>query len=100
MVSWWGTGSYFNCEQIQIGDIEIMTTTYGLVVSFGSIVRSKYIVHNTYIGRRSNFRSKPAPIHGTVHKYYLNYSYSRIHFSWLLQAVAKNNNYLSFVSES
>ena len=29
MVSWWGTDLYFNNEQIQIGDIEIMTSSYG-----------------------------------------------------------------------
>ena len=29
MVSWRGTESYFNNEQIQIGDIEIMTSAYG-----------------------------------------------------------------------
>ena len=29
MVSWGGTDSYLNNEQIQIGDIEIMTSAYG-----------------------------------------------------------------------
>ena len=29
-VSWWGTDLYSNNEQIQIGDIEIMTATCGL----------------------------------------------------------------------
>ena len=29
MVSWWGTDSYLNNEQIQICDIKIMTFTYG-----------------------------------------------------------------------
>ena len=29
IVSWWGTDSNFNKEQIKIGDIEIMTATYG-----------------------------------------------------------------------
>ena len=47
MVSWWGTDSYFNNEQIQIGDIEIVTSTYGSSGSFGSRVRSKYIGNNT-----------------------------------------------------
>ena len=63
MVSWWGEYSYFNNEQIKIGDIEIITAAYGSSVSFGSIVRSKYIGHNIYIGRGSNFCSKPTPIH-------------------------------------
>ena len=30
MVSWWGTYLYFNNEQIQIGDIGIMTSAYSL----------------------------------------------------------------------
>ena len=58
MVSWWGNNSYFNSEQIKIGDIEMMTYAYGSTGLFGSIVRSKYIGHNTYICRRSNFCSK------------------------------------------
>ena len=29
IVSWWGTDSYFNNEQIQIGDIEITTAASG-----------------------------------------------------------------------
>ena len=57
--------------------------------SFGSRVRSKSIGDNTYTGRRNNFLSKPTPIHGPVHKYYLNYSYLRSHFGRLTQAVAK-----------
>ena len=68
MVSWWVTDSYFNIEQIQMADIEIMTAAYGSSGPFGSRVRSKYIGHNTYTGRRSNLRSKPTPIHGPVHK--------------------------------
>ena len=67
-----------------------MTSENGSSGLFVSRVRSKYIWHNAYIGRRSNFRSKPAPIHGPVQKSYLNYSYSRSHFSRLPQAVAKN----------
>ena len=55
MVSWWKTDLYFNNEKIQIGDIEIMTAEYGSPGSFGSRVRSKYIGHNTYTDRRSNF---------------------------------------------
>ena len=89
MVSRWGTDSYFNNEQIQIGDIQITTAAYGSSGSFGSRVRSTYIGHNTYSGRRSNFRSKPTPIHGPVHKYDLGYSYSISYFSRLPQAVAK-----------
>ena len=89
MVSWWGIYSYFNIEQIQICDIEIMISAYGSSGLFGSRVRSKYIVHNTYTYRRSNFRSKPTPTHVPVQKSDLNYSYSRSHFSRLTQAVAK-----------
>ena len=43
MVSWWGTDSYFNNEQIQIGDTEIMTSAYGSSGSFVSKVGSKSI---------------------------------------------------------
>ena len=75
MVSWWGTYSYLSDEQIQIGGVDIMTSSYGSSGSFGSRVRSKYIGHNTYTGRRSNCRSKPTPIHGLVHKSDLNHSY-------------------------
>ena len=57
--------------------------------SFGSRVRYKYIGCNIYTAKRSNLRSKPTPIHGPVHKYYLNYSYSISHFSRLPQAVSK-----------
>ena len=66
-----------------------MISAYGSSGSFLSRVRSEYIGHNTYIGRRSNFRPKPTPIHGPVNKYDFNYSYSRSHFSRLTQAVAK-----------
>ena len=97
MVSWWGTDSYFNTKQVQIGDIEIMISAYGLSGSFGSRVRSKSIGHNTYAGKRSNFRSKPTPIHGPFHKYDLDYSYSRSYFSILTQAFEKK---ILFVSES
>ena len=75
-----GIYSYFNNGLIQIRDIYIMTDAYGSSRSFGSIVRSKYILHNTYIGIISHFRSKPTQIHGPVHKYDLNYSYVIIHF--------------------
>ena len=51
MVICWGTCSYFRNEQIQIGDIEIMTAAYGSSGSFGSRVRSKYIGHTTYTGK-------------------------------------------------
>ena len=66
-----------------------MTSEYGSSGSFGSIVRSKYIGHNRYTGRRNNFRSKITPIHGPVHKSDLNYLYLRSHFSWLPQPVSK-----------
>ena len=85
----WGTDSYFNNDQIYIGDIEIMTSAYSSSGSFVSIVRSKYIQYNTYTVRISNLSSKPTPIHGLVQKSYLNYSYSRSHFSRLPQAVDK-----------
>ena len=65
-----------------------MNAAYGSSGSSGSRVRSKYIGYNTYTGRRSNFCSNPTPIHGPVHKYDLNYSYSRSHFSRLPQSVA------------
>ena len=57
--------------------------------SFGSRVRSKSIGNNTYTVRRTSLSSKPTPIYGPVHEYYLNYSYSRSHFSRLPQAVSK-----------
>ena len=66
-----------------------MIFAYGSSGLFGSRVRSKYIKHNTYTGRISNFHSKSTPIHGPFHKSDLNYSYSRSHFSRLPQAVAK-----------
>ena len=80
MFSWWVIDSYFSIELIQIRDIEIMISAYGLSGSFGSRVRYKYIGHNTYTDRRSNFRSKPTTINVPVHKYDLNYLYSRSHF--------------------
>ena len=96
MFTWWGIYTYLNIEQIQTGIIEIMTTAYGSSVSFGSRLRSRSIGHNTYKGRRSNFCSKPTPIHGPVHKLYLSYSYSRSHFGRLPQAVDKKPiNFLS-----
>ena len=66
-----------------------MTSTYSWSGSFGSIVRYKSIEYSTYKYRGSNFRSKPTPIDGPVHKSDLNYSYSRIHFIRLPQAVAR-----------
>ena len=66
-----------------------MTSEYGSSGSFESRVRSKYIGHNTYTGRRSNLHSKLTPIHVPIHKLYLSYSYSRSHFSRLPQAVDK-----------
>ena len=54
MVSWWVTDLYFNDEQIQIVNIEIMTSAYGSSGSFESRVRSKSIGNNTYAVRRNN----------------------------------------------
>ena len=48
------------------------------------------IGHNTHKGRISHIHSKTTPIYGPVHKCDFNYFYSRIHFSWLPQAFAKN----------
>ena len=90
LVSWWGTDSYFNNELIQISDIWIMTAEYFSSGSYVSIVRTKFIEHNTYTGRRSHFHSKPIPICGPVQKSDLNYSYSISHFSQLPPAVAKS----------
>ena len=50
MVSWWGTDSQFNNEQIKNDDIKFMTSEYGSSGSSGSRVRSKYIGHNIYTG--------------------------------------------------
>ena len=91
MVSWWIIDSYFNTELIQIGDIDIMISAYGLSGLFGFRVTSKYIGHNNYIGIRSNFRSKPTQINGPVHKSGFDYSYLRINLNRLPQAVAKNS---------
>ena len=44
MVSWWGTYSYLSDEQIQIGGVDIMTSSYGSSGSFGSRVSYKSIV--------------------------------------------------------
>ena len=89
VVSWWGIDSYFNHEQIQTRYAVLMNYTYVTSGSFESRVRSKYIEHNTYSGRGSNFCSKPTPIHGPVHKYDFIFSYSRSHFIQLPQAVSK-----------
>ena len=89
MVSWWVLDSYWNTKKIQIGDIVMIISAYGLSGSFVSRLGSKSIGHSTYIGRRTNLRLKKTPIHGTVHKYDLNHSYSRSHVSRLSQAVAK-----------
>ena len=70
-----------------------MTFAYGSSGSFGSRERSKYIGNKKYTGRRSIFHSKPTPIYEPVHRSYLNYSYSRSHFSRLLQEVAKKPIY-------
>ena len=67
-----------------------MVSSYGSSGSFGSRLRSKYIGHNTYTGRRINLRSKPTTIHGLVHKSDSNYSYSGSQFIRLPQAFNKN----------
>ena len=36
MVSWWQTYSYFNNQEIRIGDIELMDDAFGSSGSFGS----------------------------------------------------------------
>ena len=89
MVYWWGRYSYFNIEQIKTSDVEIINAAFDSSGSFGSIVGSKCIVHNTYKCRRRNFCSNPTPIHGPVYESQLKCSYSRKHFSWLPQAVSK-----------
>ena len=48
LIDSWVTNSYLNNKQIQIGDIEIITSECGSSGSFGSRVRSKSIGHNTY----------------------------------------------------
>ena len=58
MVSWWQTDSYFNNEDIKIGDIELMDDAYGSSGSFGSRVRYKSIGHKTHTGIRSNLYLK------------------------------------------
>ena len=67
----------------------MMTSAYSSSGSFRSRVSSKSDENNIYTGRKSNFSSKPTPIHGPVHKSDLNYSYSRSHLSKLPQAVSK-----------
>ena len=42
--------------------------SFGSLQSFLSIVRSKYIGHNTCTGRRRNFRSESKPIHEPAHE--------------------------------
>ena len=63
-----GNWLIFQYWKIQIGDIEIMISVYGSPGSFGSRVSSKSNGHNIYTSRRSNFRSKPTPIHGPFQK--------------------------------
>ena len=70
-----------------------MTAAYGSLGSLKSIVSSKSIIDNRYIGRRRNFYSKPTPIYGSCHKSDFNYSYLRSKFSRLPQSVSKNEFY-------
>ena len=51
---------------MKISDIELMNSAFVLSEYYGSVVRPKNIVYNTYIGRRSNLHSKPTLIHGPV----------------------------------
>ena len=98
MVSLWVIDSYLNNEKFKLVILKLWIlciSEYGSSGSFESRVRSKYIVLNTYKGRRSNVNSEPTPIHGPVHKYDLNHSYSRSHFIRLPQAVAKKIIYHS-----
>ena len=60
-----------------------MNGAYGLSQSFVSRIKSKYIGHNTYAGRRSNFRSKPKPIDVPLNKSDFKYSYLRSRSNWL-----------------
>ena len=68
MVFWWVRNPYLNNKQIQTRYAVLMNDTYGSSVSFGSSVRSKYIIHNTYTGRRCYLCPKTTPINGTIHK--------------------------------
>ena len=43
MVSWWDKYSYFNNEQIQISDVELMNHEYGSLQLFGFRVRSNML---------------------------------------------------------
>ena len=61
---------------------------------------SNFIFHDTYIGRRIKFRSKPTPFIGTVHKPESICSYFISQFSFLPQALYRrlNNNLSQKVS--
>ena len=72
-----------------MNDVEIMNAAFGASVSFGSIDRSKCIGHTTFSFRSSSFHSKSTPIHGPVHRSEYIFSYFRIYFSWLPQAVPR-----------
>ena len=63
-----GRYSYFNTEIIQISDIEIMNDSFCSSGYFESIIMSNFIINNIYKDKSINMRSKPTPIHGTVHK--------------------------------
>ena len=73
-----------------------MNSAYGPLGSFRTIFGQKYIGHNTYKGIRSDFCSKPTPIHGLVNRSEFYYSSSRSHFSWLSQELSKElDNFFS-----
>ena len=66
-----------------------MNAAYSSSRSFGSRLWSKSIWYNTHTSRRNNFCWKTTPVHGPVHKYDLNSSYFRSHFSRIPKPVAK-----------
>ena len=56
MVSFWVRGSYFNNQQIQIGNIEIMSDSFSFPGYFGSKVGSKCNGHKIYTGKSAKSR--------------------------------------------
>ena len=66
-----------------------MNAVFGSSVYLGWKVRSEFIWHNTYTGRRRKFYSKPTPNHGPVHISKSKISDYRRHFSCLPQTVSK-----------
>ena len=66
-----------------------MNAVFGSSVYLGLKVRSEFIWHNTYTGRRRNFHSKPTSNHGQVHISKSNILDYRRHFSCLPQTFYK-----------